>query len=326
MTSEGAGLRYSAMQNNLKTRIVVGILLILAGGVAGLIWFNEASSPALPDSTQTKIFVIRKGESVRQIAERLSKEKLIRSPVAFFLIVKQKNLAKKIQAGDFRLLPAMSAVEIAEELTHGTLDVWITIPEGWRNGQIAMELARKVNIPEAEFLAFAREGYMFPDTYLVPKEASATAVIAIFEKNFANKVEKAWATDDVITLASIVEREAKFDEDRSLVAGVLSNRLQNNMPLQADATLQYIKGYDEATGAWWPRVNPADKDIDSRYNTYKYPGLPPGPIANPGLASIAAVVDPAETDYLYYISEPDGTIHYAKTLEEHNENIRKYLR
>lgn len=308
----------------MKTRLVVGILLILAGLVGGLIWFNEASSPASSDSTQTKIFVIRKGESVRQIAERLSKEELIRSPVAFFLLVKQKNLAKKIQAGDFRLSPAMSAGEIAEELTHGTLDVWVTIPEGWRNGQIAMELARKVNIPEAEFLALAREGYMFPDTYLVPKEASTTAIIAIFEKNFANKVKKAWATDDVVTLASIVEREAKFDEDRPLVAGVLSNRLRSNMPLQADATLQYIKGHDETTGTWWPQVNPADKDIDSRYNTYKYPGLPPGPIANPGLASIAAVASPAETDYFYYISEPDGTMHYAKTLEEHNENIRKY--
>lgn len=314
------------MQNNLKTRVVVGILLILTGVVGGWVWFNEASSPISTDSTQAKIFVIRKGESVRQIAERLNEENLIRSPVAFFLIVKQKELAKKIQAGDFRLSQAMSAGEIAEELTHGTLDVWFTIPEGWRNGQIAMELARKVNIQEAEFLTLAREGYMFPDTYLIPKEASATAVIAIFEKNFAKKLDEAWATDEVIILASIVEREAKFNKDRPLVAGVLSNRLQNNMPLQADATLQYIKGYDETTGTWWPQVNPADKEIDSRYNTYKYPGLPPGPISNPGLDSLKAAASPAETDYLYYLSEPDGTTHYARTLEEHNENIRKYLK
>lgn len=300
----------------------------------GWVWFQEATSPISPDSTQTKIFVIKKGESVRQIAERLNEENFIRSPVAFFLIVKQKNLARKIQAGDFRLSAAMSAGEIAEQLTHGTVDVWITIPEGWRNGQIAMELARTMNISESQFLTIALEGYMFPDTYLIPKEASAVAVVKIFTDTFDKKVRKGLSDEisrselpleKIVILASIVEREAKHGKDRPLIAGVLMNRFRLGMPLQADATLQYIKGYDETSGDWWPSVVAVDKALDSPYNTYENPGLPPGAISNPGLAALKAAANPAKTEYLYYLSQPDGTTYYAKTLEEHNENVRKYL-
>jgi UPF0755 protein len=319
----------------LKNRLIIAALLLTALIVAGQLWFKEATSPASSDSKEQKIFVIKKGEGIRQIAERLKAEGLIRSPLAFYLVIRKGNLAKDIQAGDFKLSPSMSADEMALELTHGTIDIWITIPEGWRNGQIAMLLASELGIGEEEFLSLAREGYMFPDTYLAPKEASASAIVDILKRTFNQKVREDLKSeidrsnlslDKIVILASIVEREAKDDKDRPLIAGVLKNRLDIGMPLQADATLQYIKGYDERTGNWWTPVVSQDKEIDSRFNTYKYNGLPPAPISNPGLASIKAAANPSKTDYIYYLSEDNGTTHYAKTLQEHNANIRKYLR
>ena len=154
--------------------------------------------------------------------------------------------------------------------------------------------------------------------------------------NFDTKTSS--LTNELITLASLVEREAKHQQDRPIIAAVLQNRLDIGMALQVDATLQYAKAglacvtcatcdtCVTSSGDWWPSVTSTDKSINSHYNTYKYPGLPPGPIANPGLSSIEAVLSPNKVDYLYYVSEPDGTTHYANTLEEHNDNIRKFLR
>lgn len=303
--------------------------------VGGLyLWYKEATS-LVNKSEEQVIFVVKKGEGVRSIADRLKKEGLIRSPLGFFLTVRIARLATKIQAGDFRLSPSMSALQVANGLTHGTIDSWVTIPEGWRNGEVAMRLSQDLGISRVDFLAIAKEGYIFPDTYLVPKEASAESVVVIFNRNFTSKVKEDFATeisnskytlDQILTLASIVEREARFSEDRPKVASVLLNRLELGMPLQADATLQYIKGYDENTGRWWPPALSLDKDLDSPYNTYKNVGLPPGPIANPGLSAIKAVLNPATTDYLYYVSEADGTTHFAQTYDEHLQNIQKYLR
>lgn len=317
----------------MKNRLLAGfiVILLLAGGL--YVWYKEATSP-VSKSREQIIFVVKKGEGVRSIADRLKNEGLIRSPLGFFVAVRMARLATKIQAGDFRLSPSMSALEVAEGLTHGTIDSWVTLPEGWRNGEVAMRLFQDLGLPKVDFLTIAKEGYVFPDTYLVPKEASVESVIAIFNKNFTSKVTEDFASeinsskytlDQILTLASIVEREARFSEDRPKVASVLLNRLELGMPLQADATLQYIKGYDENTGKWWSPTLSSDKDLDSPYNTYKNVGLPPGPIANPGLSAIKAVLNPAETDYLYYVSEADGTTHFAQIYDEHLQNIQKYL-
>jgi len=317
----------------LKNRLTVAtvIALLVVGGL--LIWYKESTSP-VNQSSQAVIFVVKKGEGVRSIAARLKEEGLIRSPLGFFIIVRLNDIAKGIQAGDFRLSPSMSAREVADGLTHGTIDSWITIPEGWRSGEVAMRISQELGIPEIEFLALAKEGYMFPDTYLIPKEASAEVVLAIFNRNFETKIKEELAAQianspyslhQIITIASIVEREARFANDRPKVASVLLNRLEIGMPLQADATLQYIKGYDEATGKWWPQALSLDKELDSPYNTYLNTGLPPGPIANPGLAAIKAVLNPANTNYIYYVSEADGTTHFSETYDEHLLNIQKYL-
>ncbi|MBI5452164.1 endolytic transglycosylase MltG [Candidatus Gottesmanbacteria bacterium] len=316
-----------------KFIILLGILLIFI--VSIFLWWYQAIKPSNPANTTPLIFSIKRGEGIRTIAEHLQKQDLIRSSVAFFLIARFGGLDNNIQAGDFRLNPAMDLYTVINTLTHGTIDVWITILEGWRNEEIALVLARQLNIPEQEFLKVAREGYMFPDTYLIPKDAEAAAVTKIFLSNFDNKVTpevkmrakaKKLSLDEVITVASMVEREAKFKEDRPLVASVILNRLSLGMKLDIDATVQYALGYQTKEKTWWKKeLTIEDLDIDSPYNTYKNPGLPPKPIANPGIDAIVGVVDAPATNYIYYISDKTGRLHFGRTIEEHNSNIAKYL-
>lgn len=283
----------------------------------------------------TKIFVINKGESLTSVVNNLSKEGLIRNRLVFFLIVKKLGIEKTIQAGDFRLSPSLNAYQIAENLTHGTLDVWVTLIEGTRKEEMAQVIGKELDIPEVEFIQEAKEGYMFPDTYLFPKDATATSVVQILENNFNKKFgpelqqkgkEKDLSATETIILASLVEREARLSNDRPLVASVILNRFKQGIKLDIDATVQYALGYQSQEKSWWKKVLSLDDlKIDSPYNTYKNKGLPPAPICNPGLAAIEAVVNAPETDYLYYLSDKTGKMHYAATLEEHNGNIRKYL-
>jgi UPF0755 protein len=299
------------------------------------LYYKEGALPVNKNEQTSKIFVIARGESLSNIAKNLANEGLIRNKVIFYLIVKRLGIERKIQAGDFRLSPSMDAYQIAKTLTHGTLDVWVTFIEGMRKEEMAQIVSSSLNIPETEFLKYAAEGYLFPDTYLIPKEATAGSIINILEANFNKKFDsrlqkkaslKNLSPAETIILASLVEREAKLDEDRPLVASIILNRLKIEMKLDIDAAVQYALGYQPEEKSWWKKnLTKEDLEIDSPYNTYKNPGLPPTPIANPGLAAIKAVVDAAETDYLYYLSDKKGKMHYAKTLEEHNENIKKYL-
>jgi UPF0755 protein len=216
------------------------------------------------------------------------------------------------------------------------LDVWVTILEGWRNEEIALKFAQELSLPEAQFLQYAQEGYMFPDTYLIPKEATAAAIVRILKDNFDKKfsqdleeeaVKNRLTREEVIILASIVEKEASGEEDRGIIAGILLKRLRKSWPLQADATIQYVLGYQPEERTWWKKnLTNADKKIASPYNTYQNPGLPPGPISNPGLASIKAVIFPQDSDFWYYLHDAEGRVHFAKTIEEHEENIAKYIR
>ena len=289
------------------------------------------------NSKESKIFVIRPGDALSSIANNLADQKLIRNKVVFYLVVKRFGIERKIQAGDFRLSPSMNLDQIATALTHGTLDVWLTIIEGLRKEEVAQIVSQSLNIPEIEFLKYAKEGYLFPDTYLVPKDATAIAVIVIFNDNFNRRFtdelkekaeDKGLSQEEVVTLASLVEREARFSEDRQKVASVLLKRLKIGMKLDIDATVQYVIGYQPEDKSWWKReLTLDDLAVASPYNTYKNAGIPPGPIANPGLASLVAVLDAEpNTPYLYYISDKSGHLHFASTLEEHNENIRRYLK
>lgn len=323
------------MTTKLGIRLVILLTLFLVIGGIGVWWWNDSISAANSEDTSSKLFVIAPGENVRTIAQRLRSEGLVRDQIGFFLKVKLKGYESKIQAGDFRLSPSMNADTLLDELTHGTLDVWVTTLEGWRAKEVALKFAQELSVPESEFLKHAKEGYLFPDTYLVNKDASAAAIVSMMMDNFDNRV-----TDDIITsieaqglsfeegivLASIVEREGRTDTDRPVIAGILLKRLQSDWPLQADATLQYILDYQESEKTYWKKtLYNEDKEVDSPYNTYLHKGLPPAPISNPGLASIKSVASPQTSEYWYYLHSPDGQVHYATTLEEHEQNISNYL-
>lgn len=310
--------------------IILALLVIVFS-----FWYKEGLLPVEKDDNTAKIFVIKQGESINSIVNNLKNADLIRDKLVFYLLIKKLGIEKSIQAGDFRLTRSMSAVEIAKELTHGTLDVWVTIIEGLRKEEIANIFAKSHNIPETLFIEKAVEGYLFPDTYLIPRDAGVEQILKILSDNFEKKVSKdivesaknkGFSKDELLTLASIIERETQSYEDKKIVAGVLLNRLRLGMPLQVDATIQYALGYDEKERSWWKKqLSNKDLRIDSAYNTYINTGLPPGPICNPGLDSILAVIDAVDTNYLYYISDKTGKMHYATTLEEHNRNISKYL-
>jgi len=310
-------------------------LIIVIAPIVGFFWWRWATEAVAPKKEASQVFIIRKGENLTTIANRLKKAGLIRNSLAFKILVLNEGFSAKIQAGDFHLKPSFTTKEIAEFLTYGTIDIWLTFPEGWRQEEIVRRLVNNlVSFDSQEFLNLANdlEGTLFPDTYLIPKDASVGAVLKIFQKNFEKKFssnlqtvarKKGLTKKQVLILASIVERETKENKDRPIVAGILIKRWQNDWPLQADATLQYVKG---SPGDWWPIATAKDKQIESAYNTYKYKGLPPAPICNPGLASIEAVANAQQTPFWFYLSDNQGNMHYAITAEEHNQNIARYLK
>ncbi len=319
----------------MKKKITVLICILTAFFVLFSLWWMQAVKSPNPANKQSITFIIKKGENSRGIAERLKKEGLIRSPLAFFILARFTDLADKLQAGQFSLSPEMDMKNIADTLTHGTIDIKVTIPEGWRNTEIALKFAQELSIPENEFLKVAREGYMFPDTYFFPKDASASTVAKIMFDNFNLKTVKLkeknipgnkFTLDDLVKIASLVEREALFDQDRPLAASVILNRLNIGMKLDIDATIQYALGYQTNEKSWWKKeLTLEDLGIKSDFNTYKNSGLPPTPISNPGILAMEAVINAPKTDYIYYISDKSGKLHLAKTIEEHNINISKYL-
>jgi UPF0755 protein len=321
--------------------LVGGILTVLSfivlTGVLGW-WFTQ---PVAPYNKETVQFVVPQGSSVQAIGRLLEDKSLIRSRYAFQAVVVYKGLTKKMQAGAFMLSPSQNLFALSDTLTSGTNDVWVTIKEGLRAEEIGEILAK--NLPEfdrdgedyqTECLAY--EGYLFPETYLVPVTYDTKQTCKLLRGQYGDQVTMKLretmhaggrTEEEVITMASIVAREAKSASDMKMVAGILWNRIELGMPLQVDATLQYAKGYDKANNTWWPTPLSADKEIPSKYNTYKNAGLPPGPISNPGLSAIEAATTPTPNDFIYYISNSDGSkMYFAKTYDEHLSNIEKHLR
>lgn len=315
-----------------RLKILLTILIVIIIGI--FIWWQNGLQSVNAKDSAKETFVVKPGTGLRDIASNLKQAGLIRDPIVFFLEVKKLGLDGTIQAGDFRLSPSMPADEIIKTMTHGTLDVWITVPEGKRAEEVAAILKEKMANYDNSWLPAlkAHEGYLFPDTYSFSKDADLTTVVNTMTDNFNKKyaIAKAGATttlseNDAVILASILEREGKSGQDMRKVASVLENRLSIGMPLQVDASIQYALGYEPAEQSWWKKaLTTTDLKTDSPYNTYTNPGLPPTPISNPGLEALEAVLNPANTNYLYYISDKNGTLHFATTLDQQNANIRKY--
>ncbi len=311
--------------------------LFAVGIIAPITW--QVLGPVNSDKTE-HVFVVPDGGSEFDVPAALFKDRLIRNETAFRWFMTIVAAGKSVVPGGYRLNPSMSAREMVTRLTGVPQFVWVGVREGLRKEQIGELLAVKLGWTEEqeriwnEFDNNApeyQEGVYFPDTYLLPSDEPVAHVALTFINRFHEKVGPyldtmaakniKWTT--AVNIASLIERESGGDSDKKLIAGIIWNRLNKDMPLQIDATLQYIKG-DKDDG-WWPRVRSADKFIDSPYNTYDHKGLPPGPISNPGLAAITAALDPEQTDCIFYLHAPDRQIYCSVTYTEHVANIEAYL-
>jgi UPF0755 protein len=337
---------------NASTARLTSLDKTLIGLYLDLIRNNDLKRPMSNDPTPQQ-FVIDPGTSVSEIGANLQQQGLVRDGSLFRLYVRYNDLDNTINAGTFTLRPNMNIPEIAQSLQRAlAAETQITIPEGKRMEEVAELLEEQLGISADEFLRLARradydypflkdlpegaslEGYLFPDTYRLPQNPTAQDVLLKMLDNYGAKVapllEQARAAGksprEVLTLASIVEREAVIPTERPLIASVYLNRLKIGMALQADPTTQYALGYQPDLKSWWKKGLTADdlKYTDpAGYNTYVNAALPPGPIASPGLSSIEAVITPAQTTYLYFVAScnQDGTHQFSNTFEEHQTKL-----
>ncbi|MCX6810569.1 MAG: endolytic transglycosylase MltG [Candidatus Berkelbacteria bacterium] len=298
---------------------------------AFLFYFRQQiDKPA--SSSNTKEIKITDGQSSAQISDNLSSKYLINSSWSFRLYLKFKKLT--IKTGDYLIPANLNEVQIAEILSKGDHQVIkITIPEGWRAEQIAAYLFDKAKIDPTEFLAKVKDldGKLFPDTYELTDKPTADEVIAKMTDDYNARTAGLDPSDNVLSIASIVEREAANDADRAVIAGVFINRQKIDMKFESDVTVQFQKDSNNYSSVgvlnykFWRALASGDtKTISGSYNTYLYAGIP-GPICNPGLASIKATLNPATHNYYYFIYGKDGKLYLAKTQAEQQANVNKYL-
>ena len=248
-------------------------------------------------------------------------------------MLKKKGWQGKIEPGGYMVSKSMSAWELADTLVNRPYQKWVVVPEGLRKEEIAEIMQEKLGWTESmkeEFIANSKEGYLFPDTYLLNLDYTGREVAKRMENKFNEEAadlfkeakENNIRNDTLIVLASLVQREAASGKEMPLIAGIIWNRWLQDMKFEIDATVQYALG---EPGNWWRPVTPEEYKIESPYNTYLHKGRPPAPICNPGLAAIDAVINSEDSEYLYYLHDSDGQIHCAKTYEEHKANIEQYL-
>jgi len=332
---------------------VAGIALGAAAYVAGALKPVEAAEEAV-------LVEIPGGMSSSAIAELLERQGLIRDAFVFRMYLRYKGEGHRFQAGRYEIRPGTAPDDIIAMLNAGDTvpeeTLRLTVPEGWTVEQIADSLAalgldkarflelaasperfpdtKTADIPQDERLRYALEGYLFPETYDFPLDSGEQDIVARMLDELDRKLSslpEGWekrldelgiSFHQMMTIASLIEREVAVDSERALVAGVIYNRIRQNMPLQIDATVLYAMGEHKDV------VLEKDLQVDNPYNTYRYPGLPPGPIASPGLKSIEAALYPESTNYLYYVTKKDGSNEhlFAETYEEHLKNIDKSKR
>lgn len=326
------------------------ILLPVVSLVFAFFYLRLILSPVASGGESRDVLVtIPPQASANQVGKILEEHKIVRNQQVFALYARFRGLDSKIKTGEYRLNNGMSTPEVLQELVEGKLAFQtFTIPEGFTTAQVADLLVSKGFVDREKFFQAVAsesypyiflkdlptnerrlEGYLFPDTYQITKGSNESAIINMMLKRFEKELNElnyhALAQSaglnlhQAVTIASMVEREARVNEERPLIAGVINNRLRLSMPLQIDATIQY------ALGTTKPKIYYKDLLIDSPYNTYRINGLPPGPIASPGRSSLLAAVKPARTGYLYYVAKPDGTHAFSATLGEHNANKARYL-
>lgn len=325
-------------------RLVLLVLVLGVLGAGGAWWtWNQFDAPYRGYSDAEVFVEVSPGSSTADIAGRLAAMGVVRDPLMFRLAVRSAQADRRLQAGEYRFFDPSSPKEIIARLRRGdTFNHTLTFPEGLTIREMGAIFERAGLGTEQEFVRAAAdksliadldptakslEGFLFPSTYSLPRNAGAVGVVRAMVKEFKKELgaeplpEGIRSIRDLVTLASIVEKETGDASERGIVAAVYRNRLKIRMPLQCDPTVIYAL---MLRGRWDGNIRKDDLQLDSPYNTYRYPGLPPGPIASPGRASMDAVRHPADVTYLYFVSRNDGTHVFASTLAEHNRNVRAY--
>ncbi|MBI5184841.1 MAG: endolytic transglycosylase MltG [Nitrospinae bacterium] len=322
------------------------VFFVSAMVLSGLFYFYQdvIHSPVSPSPGPAVIFLIPKGASFSSVAADLKKNGLLPHPYFFDLFARRQNKRGSLKAGEYSLDSGMSPAQILDILTEGrSIQLSLTVPEGFNLREIADRLEKMGAGSAEEFLKAARdreilerhgvpassfEGYLFPDTYNFSRGTREADILIQMAGQFVKKArtedisrgvaESGLTFHEVITLASLIEKETGLEEEKSFIAAVFLNRLKKGMLLQCDPTVIYgIENFDG-------NIRKKDLKIDSPYNTYRYKGLPPGPIANPGLGSIKAALNPAPEKYIYFVSKKDGGHYFSSSLEEHNHAVAKY--
>ncbi len=300
---------------------------------------------ALNEKKQEQIVVLPDSQSESEIVDELKERGYFSNSISYFIAKIALTLGIDIESGGFSLSKDMGPFSLLAALASPEYK-YVAVVEGMRNEQVAEIFAEKLNwteeeknefkIPEMICLLSGREGYLFPGKYLVHKDENPEEVKKIMENKLNEVVndvlkgtedgesKKILNMDQTLIIASLIQREAAGKHDMKLISGIIWNRIFVEMPLQIDATLQYAKGTEE--NGWWPPVKSEDKYIESPYNTYQNDGLPPGPIANPGIAAIEAALNPADTDCLFYLHDKNRVIHCASDYTTHKRNVRYYLK
>lgn len=319
--------------DTLRLLLIGFITFLFVLPVFGFLSWHYLSKPPA-NFPLNQEFVIEAGSGLKQIARKAKTTGLIKSEYAFLAELKFHKEAESVKAGTYVFNEPLTTKELAESFFAGNPKadlISLTHIEGETIETFANRVKNKLeNFSATEFIELNQnnEGYLFPDTYFVTTDFTATELTKLLSDTFTEKTEVLMEEsqthflnwEEIIILASILEREANSTESKKMVSGILQNRLKLGMALQADATVEYV--LDKPLSL----LTPEDLEIHSPYNTYLYPGLPPTPIGNPGLAAIEAVIHSTESDYYFYITGNDGNFYYAKNFDEHRLNIARYLR
>jgi UPF0755 protein len=327
-------------------KIALAVVLVVVAAGAGALVYLRVSRPYRGYEGAELFVEIPQGAGSRAIGERLVAAGVIRDHLTYRVALYMTGDARRLKAGEYRFDRAMSPVDVLDKIARGDVFVIsVTFPEGLAIGEMAAIFEAHGLGPASSFVQAARdvapirdldpaardlEGYLFPETYAVPRHTNAGKLVGLMVGRFLHVFTPALRQEadahhlsvrQAVTLASIVEKETARPDERPIVAAVYSNRLRIGMALQCDPTVIYAL---QRSGRYTGGLHHDDLAFDSPYNTYRYPGLPPGPIASPGLASLEAAVNPADADFLYFVSRNDGSHEFARTLDEHNRNVQKF--
>jgi len=334
------------MMRLLKSLVLLLTLSAIGAGIVAYRAYTTAREPFRGYEEEEVFFTVEPGATGIRVGESLEERGIIRDRRLFVLALRFRGDRKTVQAGEYRFQSPLSTFDVLEKLVSGdTFTFAVTIPEGLTLLETAELLAAKgladgsairsafedrALVADLDAEASSLEGYLYPTTYRFPRKVApdeiARTLVGQFKRVFdeerrAGAAKLGLTPREVVTLASVIEKETGLAEERPLIASVFWNRLRIGMPLQSDPTIIYAL---ELAGRFDGNLRRTDLELDSPYNTYRFPGLPPGPIASPGEASIRAVLEPKETSFLYFVSRNDGSHHFSSTYSEHVSAVRKY--